>query len=181
MISREERISTGRVSSQNRPTYWTNKAQEAWAHKWNLSNGNSIRIHRNHLEMTHRQRGRWYTCSFSEPVSLQVTLRWNPALLPQRCFWWVQVGRSTCCLQPESWWRSLLSHQFYTAEEARQALRCTSELKRPSKKRVKHTSQLWIILLRYNGNVVKCVFSSYRFNEHLIKVKLILVQRPRTA
>ena len=48
--------------------------------------------------------------------------------IPQRCFWWLQAGRSTCCLQHGSWWLSLLSRLFYTTEEARLASQCTSEL-----------------------------------------------------
>lgn len=32
-------------------TYWANKSQESWAHKWNLSNGNSISVNRYHLNV----------------------------------------------------------------------------------------------------------------------------------
>lgn len=59
---------------------------------------------------------------------------------PRMCSWWHQEGRSTWCLQPESWSQSLLFHLSCTAEEARPVSLCTSELK--------HTNRWQILTLR---------------------------------
>lgn len=48
---------------------------------------------------------------------------------PRMCSWWHQAGRSTWCLQHESWSLSLLFHLSCTTEEARLVSQCTSELK----------------------------------------------------
>lgn len=59
------------------------------------------------------------TLLMCEIVSAQVGYGFNSTFIPQRCFWWVQADRSTCCLQHGSWLLSLLSHLFCTTEEAR--------------------------------------------------------------